>query len=104
MTGAMACSIALLSVASVRRLAWLNTLILADLLWQFAASSGVPAWSTLKINSASDIYSIEALLSPVGVKELVPIVAFMARWQSCGVLGSYRYVESAAGLKWSYLN
>ena len=40
---------------------------LADIPWQSAVPSCVPAWSTLKINSGSDICSNEALLSRVGV-------------------------------------
>jgi hypothetical protein len=102
-TGAMTCSTALLSVAFVRRLAWLNSRIRADLLWQAAVPLCVPAWSTPKTNSASNICRIEALLSRVGVKDIMPIVAFMAPWRSLAMVGSCRYVELTAGRMWSYL-
>jgi len=52
-----------------------------------------------KTNSASNICRVEALLSRVVVKDSMTVVAFMAAWPSPATLGSYRYVELAAGHK-----
>lgn len=72
MTGAMACSAVPRSVA-------------------FAAGPpGVPAWSIPRPSSASNICRTEAPLYRVGVKDIMPIVAFMAAWLSPAMLGSYR--------------
>ena len=102
-TGAMICSTVVPIVTFVRRLASLNSRILTDLLWQSAVPSGVPVWSTPKTNSASDICSMKALLSPVGVEGSQRIVAFIAPLPSSGMLGSCRYVELAAGHRWGHL-
>jgi hypothetical protein len=70
---------------------------------QAAGPPGVPAWSIPRPSSASNICRTEAPLYRVGVKDIMPIVAFMAAWLSPAMLGSYRYVESAASCKWARL-
>ena len=105
MIGALACATSLRSVAFVCRLAWFNFLIilLNHFLWKVAGPPVVPAWSIPKTNSASNICSVTALLSRVGVKDLMPIVPFMASWSSLAMLGSCRYVESVVSRKGSRL-
>ncbi len=101
----MTSSTAPLSVNFVCRLAWSNSLEcwLTRFPCQAAGLPCVPAWSMAKTNSASNTCRIEALLSRVGVKELMTIVPFTAACSSPAMLGSCRYVELVAGRKWSHL-
>jgi hypothetical protein len=101
-TGAMACSAALRSVAFVRQL-FISCMQADPISFQAAGPPGVPAWSTPRPSSASNIYKTGALLSRVGAKDIMPIVAFMAALLSLAMLGSCRYVELAVSRKWTRL-